>query len=117
MRVCALAYLPTGTDVPFGSDSLKLRVQFIALRDECVAGHALMPLGAQPLNHFRKPLRIPAAMMEPSYCAKRVRAKAALCNIIGQLPSGDACTLAAEVRDADFSLVWIVPRGWGSVLI
>ncbi len=62
VRVCALAYMPTartfknrGMDVPYRSDSLKLRVQLIAQFDECVAGHAPMPLHAQPLNHFRKP--------------------------------------------------------------
>jgi hypothetical protein len=42
-------------DVPFRSDSLKLRVQFIAQFDESFAGHARMALRAQPLNHFRKP--------------------------------------------------------------
>jgi hypothetical protein len=72
-----------GTDVPFGSDPLKLRVQFIAQLDECVAGHALMPLGAQPLNHFRNQTLCgsPAAVMELLYCAKRIPAKAALSNI------------------------------------
>ena len=73
VRVCALAYMPTtrtfqlwGADVPFRSDPLKLRVQFIAQLDECVAGHALMPLVAQPLNHFGKPdsLRIPRGHLE-----------------------------------------------------
>jgi hypothetical protein len=37
------------------SDPLKLRVQFIAQLDECAAGYAVMPLRAQPLNHFGKP--------------------------------------------------------------
>jgi hypothetical protein len=62
VRVCALAYMPTartfknwGMDVPYRSDSLKLRVQLIAQFDECVVRHAAMPLHAQPLNHFRKP--------------------------------------------------------------
>ena len=58
----ALANMPTartfqdrGMDAPFRSDPLKLRVQFIAQLDECVAGYAVMPLRAQPLNHFGKP--------------------------------------------------------------
>jgi hypothetical protein len=73
VRVCALAHLPTartlkdrGTDVPLSSDPLKLRVQFIAQFDECVAGHAPMPLHAQPLHHFGKPnsLRIARSHLE-----------------------------------------------------
>jgi hypothetical protein len=58
----AFANMPTprtlknwGTDVSLGSNLLKLRVQLIAQIDDCVEGHALMPLKAQPLNHFRKP--------------------------------------------------------------
>jgi hypothetical protein len=62
VRLRALANMPTprtpknwGTDVSLGSNSLKRRVQVIGQLDDCVEGHALMPLGAQPLNHFRKP--------------------------------------------------------------
>ena len=58
----AFANMPTprtpknwGTDVSLGSNLLKLRVQLIAQLDDCVEGHALMPLKAQPRNHFRKP--------------------------------------------------------------
>jgi hypothetical protein len=43
------------TDVPLGPNAMQHRVQFIAQLDDGVEGHALMPLGAQPLNHFRKP--------------------------------------------------------------
>lgn len=62
VRLRAFANMPTprtpknwGMDVSLGSNSLKRRVQVIAQLDDCVEGHALMPLGAQPLNHFRKP--------------------------------------------------------------
>jgi hypothetical protein len=62
VRVRAFANMPTsrtpenwGTDVSLGSSSLKPRVQVIAQLDDRVEGHARMPLGAQPLNHFRKP--------------------------------------------------------------
>jgi hypothetical protein len=62
MRLSAFADLPTlrtpkdrGTDVPLGSNSLKRSVQVVAQLDDCVEGHAPMPLGTQPLNHFLKP--------------------------------------------------------------
>ena len=62
VRLRAFANMPTqrtpknwATDVSLGSNSLKRRVQVIAQLDDCVEGHALMPLKAQPLNHFRKP--------------------------------------------------------------
>ena len=42
-------------DVSLGPNSLKHRVQIVAQFDDCVEGHTLMPLGAQPLNHFWKP--------------------------------------------------------------
>jgi hypothetical protein len=44
-----------GTDVALGSNSLKRRIQVIAQVDDCVEGHALQPVGAQVLDHFRKP--------------------------------------------------------------
>jgi hypothetical protein len=44
-----------GTDVALGSNSLKHRIQVIAQVDDCVEGHALQPVGAQVLDHFRKP--------------------------------------------------------------
>jgi len=51
------------------SDPLKLRVQFIAQLDECAAGYAVMPLRAQPLNHFGNQTLCasPAAMSELLY--------------------------------------------------
>jgi hypothetical protein len=62
VQICAFAYMPTARtfqdrriDVALRSDPLKLRVQFISQFDKCVAAHALMPLRAQSLNHFRKP--------------------------------------------------------------
>ena len=62
VRLRALANMPTlwapkncRANVPVGSNSLQHRVQVIAQLDDCVEGHALMPLGAQPLNHLRKP--------------------------------------------------------------
>jgi hypothetical protein len=42
-------------DVPLGPNSLKHRVQVIAQLDDRFEGHVLSPLGAQPLNHLRKP--------------------------------------------------------------
>jgi hypothetical protein len=42
-------------DVSPGSNSLQHRVQVIAQFDDSVEGHALMPLGAQPIEHFQKP--------------------------------------------------------------
>jgi hypothetical protein len=42
-------------DVALGSNSLKHRIQVIAQVDDCVEGHALQPVGAQVLDHFRKP--------------------------------------------------------------
>jgi hypothetical protein len=42
-------------DVPPASNLLQHRVQVIAQFDHCVEGHALMPLGTQPLNQFREP--------------------------------------------------------------
>ena len=38
-----------------GPNSLEHLVQFVAQIDDCVEGHPLMPLGAQPVNHLRKP--------------------------------------------------------------
>jgi hypothetical protein len=42
-------------DVPLRSNLLEHRVQIVAQLDECVQGHALVPLGTQPLHHLRKP--------------------------------------------------------------
>ncbi len=96
VRVCALAYLPTArtfqdrrTDVAFRSDPLKLRVQSIAQFDESVAGHALMPLRAQPLNHFRKPdsLRVTRSHVGTIVFARNAsEQETALCGINVQLP-------------------------------
>ena len=44
-----------GADVSLRPNSLKHLVQFVAQFDNRVEGHTLMPLGPQPLNHFRKP--------------------------------------------------------------
>jgi hypothetical protein len=62
VKLRAWANMPTprtpknwGPDVSLGPNSLKHRVQVIAQLDECIEEHALVPLGAQPLNHFRKP--------------------------------------------------------------
>jgi hypothetical protein len=41
--------------VPAGSNSLQHRVQVIAQIDECVEACARLPLGTQPLDHFREP--------------------------------------------------------------
>ncbi len=61
VRLRAFANMPTvrtpknsGTDLALGSNSLKCCVQLIAEPDDRVEGHALVPLGTQPLNHFRK---------------------------------------------------------------
>ena len=53
--------------MPLRSNPLKHCVQVIAQIDECVGGHARLPLGTQPLNHFREPdsCASPAAMSEP----------------------------------------------------
>jgi hypothetical protein len=58
-------------DVPFRSDPLKFRV-------------ALIPLRAQPLDHFMKPdpLRVTRGHVK-LYCAKASQQKAALCSING----------------------------------
>ena len=42
-------------DVPLRSNLLENRVQIVAQLDECVEGHALVPLRTQPLDHLRKP--------------------------------------------------------------
>jgi len=62
VRVCAFTNMPAtrapkdrGADVAPGSNPLKHRIQVIAQVDDCVEGHALMPLGAEVFNHFRKP--------------------------------------------------------------
>ena len=61
-RLRAFANMPTlrtpknwGMDASLGPNSLKCPVQVIAQLDYFVEGHALTPLGAQPLNHFWKP--------------------------------------------------------------
>jgi hypothetical protein len=68
VRLRAFANMPTvrtpknsGTDLALGSNSLKCCVQLIAEPDDRVEGHALVPLGTQPLNHFRKPYSLRAA--------------------------------------------------------
>jgi hypothetical protein len=62
MRFGAFGNMPTPRtlkdrrrEVPFGSNSLKHRVQVIPQLDDCGEGHALVPLGAQPLHHVGKP--------------------------------------------------------------
>jgi hypothetical protein len=62
VRIRAFANMPTvrtsknwGMDVSLGSNALEHRVEVVAQLDDCVEGHTRMPLGAQPLNHFRKP--------------------------------------------------------------
>jgi hypothetical protein len=62
VRVRAFANMPATrapedrwADTAFGPNSLKHRVQRIAQADDCVEGNALVPLGAQALDHFRKP--------------------------------------------------------------
>lgn len=41
--------------MPLRPNSLKHRFQIVAQVDDSVEGHVLMPLGAQPRNHFWKP--------------------------------------------------------------
>jgi hypothetical protein len=48
-------------DMSLGSNSLQHRIQAIAQLDDCNEGHARIPLGAQPLNHFRKPYSLRVA--------------------------------------------------------
>ena len=62
VRLRTFANVPTArtskdrrADVSLGSNSLQHRIQAIAQLDDCVEGHARMPLGAQPLNHLWKP--------------------------------------------------------------
>ena len=62
MRQCAFTNMPTlrtfkdrGANVPLGSNSLEHRVQAISQFDGSLERHPVMPLGAQCLNHFRKP--------------------------------------------------------------
>ena len=62
VRFSAFANMPTlrtpenwRMDVSLGSNSLQHRVQVIAQFDDSVEGHTLMPLGAQPIEHFQKP--------------------------------------------------------------
>lgn len=38
-----------------GPNSLKHLIRFVAQIDDCVEGHILMPLGAQPFDHLWKP--------------------------------------------------------------
>jgi hypothetical protein len=76
-------------DLRFRSDPLKLRVQFIAQLDECVAGHALMPLLTQLLNHFRKPDSMRAARGHVGTIVlrdARPQKSALMCGIIGCFP-------------------------------
>ena len=61
-RLRASANMPTlrtpknwGMDLSLRSNSLKHRVQVIAQLDDFIEGHALMPRGAQQLNHFWEP--------------------------------------------------------------
>jgi hypothetical protein len=72
VRLCAFAIVPAGraledwrADVSLGPNSLKHRVWFVAQFDDCVEGHTLMPLGAQPFNHLRKPYMLSPYMLSP----------------------------------------------------
>jgi hypothetical protein len=62
MRLRAFTNMPTmwtfedrRADVMLGSNALEHRVQAISQFDGSLERHPLMPLGAQCLNHFRKP--------------------------------------------------------------
>jgi hypothetical protein len=61
-RLRAFSNVPTSrtpqdrrADVPAGSNPLQHCVQVVAQIDECVEGHARLPLGTQPRDHFREP--------------------------------------------------------------